>query len=219
MSSRLAKRVATVSVFAACLGGSMLLTAIPGRAESDDSESRIQQGFSLASGLRLSLKGKNRAMVGLGSYLVNGVGGCNDCHTNPPYPEGGDPTLGQPKKINVAAYLGGGMEFIPAHPGFHAIVSRNLTPDKTGLPEGGATFEEFRSMIRTGVDPDQAHPEYRTVPGRHAVARLSGHDRSRPSSDLRISECGPLRRRRSRASEPAADRHSMPVIRRGTRRS
>ena len=34
---------------------------------------------------------------------------------------------------------------------------RNLTPDKTGRPEGGASFEEFHGIMRTGIDPDQAH--------------------------------------------------------------
>ncbi len=28
-------------------------------------------------------------------------------------------------------------------PNFHAIVSRNLSPDKSGLPEGGSSFQEF----------------------------------------------------------------------------
>jgi hypothetical protein len=28
---------------------------------------------------------KDFVFVGLGSYLVNAAGGCNDCHTNPPY--------------------------------------------------------------------------------------------------------------------------------------
>lgn len=156
-------RLTTVIVFAAVVCGWVLVNVVPGRADGDDrddSESRIQQGFALVSGLHLNLKGKNRAQVGLGSYLVNGVGGCNDCHTNPPFADGGDPTLGQPKRINADVYLGGGTLFIPASPGFRAIVSRNLTPDKTGLPEGGASFEEFRSIIRTGVDPDRAHPEY-----------------------------------------------------------
>jgi hypothetical protein len=37
------------------------------------------------------------------------------------------------------------------------IVSRNLTPDKTGLPEGGRTFEEFRFIIQTGTDLDGLH--------------------------------------------------------------
>ena len=49
----------------------------------------------------LNLRGKNPALVGLGSYLVNAVGGCNDCHTNPPYATGGDPHLGQPKVVNA----------------------------------------------------------------------------------------------------------------------
>jgi hypothetical protein len=38
------------------------------------------------------------------------------------------------------------------------IYPRNLTPDKTGLPEGGATFEEFRTIMRTGKDFDHLHP-------------------------------------------------------------
>jgi hypothetical protein len=160
MSARTRRLIVTVIVYASVVSGSLLLNVLAGRADDDDNDPRVAKGFALVSGLKLNLKGKNRELVGLGSYLVNGVGGCNDCHTNPPYPAGGDPTMGQPKKINVAAYLAGGMEFIPASPGFHAIVSRNLTPDKTGKPEGGSSFEEFRSILRTGIDPDHAHPEY-----------------------------------------------------------
>jgi hypothetical protein len=162
MSARNRRLIVTLIVYASFVGGSLLLNVLPGKASDDDhdQDSRVARGFALVSGLKLNLKGKDRGLVGLGAYLVNGVGGCNDCHTNPPYPAGGDPTMGQPKKINVAAYLAGGMEFIPASPGFHAIVSRNLTPDKTGKPEGGASFQEFRSIMRTGVDPDHAHPEY-----------------------------------------------------------
>ena len=55
---------------------------------------------------------------------------------------------------------GGGRDFGPypssASP-IH-IVSRNLTPDHTGLPIGGDSFNEFRQTIRTGVDPDLLHP-------------------------------------------------------------
>jgi hypothetical protein len=39
-----------------------------------------------------------------------------------------------------------------------AITSRNLTPDKTGRPVGGRTFEEFLYIIRTGADLDHVHP-------------------------------------------------------------
>jgi hypothetical protein len=38
------------------------------------------------------------------------------------------------------------------------IVSRNLTPDKTGRPEGGNTFSDFKLIMRTGKDLDHAHP-------------------------------------------------------------
>ena len=113
---------------------------------------RIKQGFDVAP-VQLSFQHKDRALVGLGSYLVNAVGGCNDCHTNPPYKYGGDPSLGQPKQINTKHYLAGGTAFGP-------FVSRNLTPEDVGtpphhkfLPEGH-TFEQFLHIIRTGFNDD-----------------------------------------------------------------
>jgi len=55
--------------------------------------------------------------------------------------------------------LGGGRTFASQVPwATPIIVSRNLTPDKTGLPEGGRTFAEFRFIIRTGTDLDHVHP-------------------------------------------------------------
>ncbi len=106
-------------------------------------ESRIRIGLSI-SPVPLNLVKKNRALVGLGSYIVNAQGGCNDCHTNPPFAEGGDPFLGQPKHINQAGYLGGGVAFGP-------FVSRNLTPNRLGLP-AGLTYERFAETMRTGRD-------------------------------------------------------------------
>jgi hypothetical protein len=38
------------------------------------------------------------------------------------------------------------------------IISRNLTPDKNGRPEGGRTLEEFKEILRTGKDFDNIHP-------------------------------------------------------------
>ncbi|MBL8250716.1 MAG: cytochrome C [Candidatus Competibacter sp.] len=112
--------------------------------------STVRQGFAIAP-VPLDLRGKSRALVGLGSYIVNAQGACNDCHTAPAYAPGGDPFKGQPEQINTVGYLGGGVSFGP-------IVSRNLTPDKNGLP-GGASLDEFVEIMRTGVDPDQAHPQ------------------------------------------------------------
>ena len=130
---------------------------------SDDP--RIQKGFAIAP-VRLNLAGKNQALVGLGSYLVNAVGDCNGCHSAGPeteYTPSGNPYLLPPvysgkKQVNPATYLGGGNNFGPLVPGSPDIVTRNLTPDKSGLPEGGHTFAEFRKIIKTGIDMDHLHP-------------------------------------------------------------
>jgi hypothetical protein len=129
--------------------------------DNDSNESKIRQGFEIAP-VPLNLKGKNRELVGLGSYLVNAVGDCNGCHTKSPdaeYVFGGIPYFGQkPTKVNPATYLSGGQSFGSLVPESAEIISRNLTPDKTGRPEGGNTFEEFRQIIRTGIDLDKLHP-------------------------------------------------------------
>ena len=75
----------------------MFFSSTRGKADDDESESRIKRGFAIVP-VKLNLVEKNRAWVGLGSYLVNAVGGCNDCHTNPSYTTGGNPFLGQPQQ-------------------------------------------------------------------------------------------------------------------------
>lgn len=111
---------------------------------------RVERGYKIAP-VRLSLRGKDPVLVGLGSYLVNAAGGCNDCHTNPPFAEGGDPFAGQPKKVNAENYLAGGTAFGP-------FISRNLTPDANGLP-AGLTYAQFKQTMRTGIDLKNAHPQ------------------------------------------------------------
>jgi hypothetical protein len=114
-------------------------------------EERIARGFEIAP-VPLDLRGKDAGLVGLGSYLVNAVGGCNDCHTNPPYRPGGDPFQGEPGRINTSRYLAGGTHFGPV------IVSRNLTPQAGGRP-AGLTFNEFRLVMRTGADLKNLPPQ------------------------------------------------------------
>lgn len=132
-------------------------------AEDDDldNQSRIEKGFDIAP-VKLNLHGKDRDLVGLGSYWVNGPGSCNGCHNPGPgenqFVTGGNPYFGQPEQINKATYLGGGRDFGPLIPGSADIIARNLTPDKTGLPEGGHTYAEFVQIMRTGVDMDHLHP-------------------------------------------------------------
>jgi mono/diheme cytochrome c family protein len=112
---------------------------------------RIVRGYEVAP-VRLDLRKKDYALVGLGSYLVNVAGACGDCHTTPTFAPGGDPFRGQPKRVNGVNHLAGGVAFGP-------FVSRNLTPDpQTGRP-ANLTFEQFRQTMRTGVDLKNAHPQ------------------------------------------------------------
>jgi hypothetical protein len=107
-------------------------------------DTRVAIGFRI-SPVQLDLRGKNPAMVGLGSYVVNAAGACNDCHTHPSYAPGGDPFQGQPEMINTELFLSGGRQFGP-------IVAPNITPDENGRP-GGYTADEFLALMRTGHDP------------------------------------------------------------------
>ena len=104
---------------------------------------RIARGLEIAP-VPLNLQGLDRDLVGLGSYLVNGPGGCNGCHTSPAFLPDGDPFLGQPTAINVAGYLAGGAEFGP-------FVSRNITPDASGQP-AGLSYDQFLQVMRQGTD-------------------------------------------------------------------
>ncbi|HSQ67763.1 MAG TPA: hypothetical protein VLM85_31345 [Polyangiaceae bacterium] len=78
------------------------------------------------------LTGPEIEQVGQGSYLVNAVGGCGDCHNNP----------------TNNAFLAGGNKF--AIGGSNFVTARNLTPDTaTGLQ---LTKDELITAIRTGKD-------------------------------------------------------------------
>jgi hypothetical protein len=117
-----------------------------------DSNSEVQIGFAIAP-VHLNLNGKNSALVGKGSYIVNAKGDCNGCHNSPDL--GGEwaanhnPFFGQPKMVNAQGYLGGGSQFGPfpgkgiGGVGPLIMYSRNLTPNESGLPEGGHTFRSF----------------------------------------------------------------------------
>ena len=123
----------------------LMCTLLPTAPAWSAGQSRIERGFEIAP-VPLDLLGKNRGLVGLGSYIVNAQGGCNDCHTHPNFAPGGDPYQGQPEQINTDEYLAGGRVFGP-------FTSANITPDASGKP-AGLTFAEFRQVLRTGHDPD-----------------------------------------------------------------
>jgi hypothetical protein len=159
-----------VMVLAGMLNGSS-----PVRAQDNQQALPTDEATEVEIGLRISpvplnLAGKNLNLVGLGSYIVNAVSDCNSCHNGgqPPnfnYAAGGNPYFGQPQKTDPTVYMSGGQDFgpavPPATPGAYAgpdIISRNLTPDRAGLPEGGHTLAQFKQIIRTGIDLDHLHP-------------------------------------------------------------
>jgi len=128
----------------------------------------------------INMTGKDPKLVGLGSFIVNGQADCNGCHGSDPaheYLPTNNPYFRKPNnspaKYNQATYLNGGQNFGPVGPGivqdpnsplFGApglgpnIISRNLTPDKSGNPEGGNDLQTFMKILRKGHDFDKLHP-------------------------------------------------------------
>jgi hypothetical protein len=193
-TQRLAKMAAGAVLTLALIVLAGMLRSTPRVKAQDwdnDEASLVRIGFEIAP-VPLNLEGKDRDLVGLGSFLVNAVGDCNGCHTgglapNFNYANNHNPYFGQPAKNDPSTYLSGGTDFGPAVPpsppgGFAFypwatppapssyppaayggyvgpnMITRNLTPDKTGLPEGGHTLEEFMTILKTGKDFDHLHP-------------------------------------------------------------
>jgi hypothetical protein len=149
------------------------LSSVKVHADEEDSQENL-----VAIGLRIAPSfidkvGKDPDLVGLGSFIVNGQADCNGCHGSDPaneyLPQNNPyflPPNNFPARYNQATYLNGGQNFGPAGPGVVQdpnsplyggaglgpnIISRNLTPDNTGNPEGGHDFESFKRIMRRGT--------------------------------------------------------------------
>lgn len=105
----------------------------------------VLRGFTiqpLAQPDLTSLAPSEQSLFGRGSYLVNAVGRCNECHTNPPR------NL-VTQKINTAAYLAGGMVFAaPAGQLLKRSMSRNLCGAANGYT---APFTDFAVTLASGL--------------------------------------------------------------------
>src|SRR5215831_8612899 len=83
------------------------------RQHEDDDELEVQTGFRIVPpNIKLNLEGKDIELVGLGSYIVNAQGACNDCHTCPSYKPGHNPFpppvgVSGDGQINSANYMAG----------------------------------------------------------------------------------------------------------------
>ena len=84
-------------------------------------------------------------LVERGSYLVNNVGGCNDCHT-PMTPQGPD----------MQHALQGAELVIQLRPGVD-VPWAATAPQTAGGP-AGYTDEQFASFLQNGERPDGTHP-------------------------------------------------------------
>ena len=147
--------------------------------KADSEQSQIAIGWRIAPSF-INAQGKDHALVGLGSFIVNGQADCSGCHgsdpanaylpTNNPYFLS-PPNMG-PRAYNQAYYLNGGQNFGPVGPGIVKdmtsplyagpglgpnIITRNLTPDHTGNPAGGVDLATFMTIMRTGHDFDELH--------------------------------------------------------------
>ena len=85
------KHITVVATLAALIMAGLAIYPGAGRAEKDKDDddnnaSQIQVGFRAAP-VTLNLAGKNRGLVGLGSYLVNVAAECNGCHSAGPQTE------------------------------------------------------------------------------------------------------------------------------------
>jgi len=161
----------------------MQLGSVKVHADDNDGNNGSEE-YLAAIGLRIApsfinVGGKDRTLVGLGSFIVNAQADCNGCHGSDPaneYLPTNNPFFlapnNSPAKFNQATYLNGGQNFGPAGPGvvknvnsplYYApglgpnIITRNLTPDYTGNPEGGNNLATFMTIMRTGNDFDKLH--------------------------------------------------------------
>jgi hypothetical protein len=148
--------------------GTPALSENRGDGDGDGDEARVRRGFEIVPpGVLLNLVGKKRALVGLGSYIVN-TGGCIDCHTHPTYSVGGDPFKGEPERVNAEQYLSGGRTFGP-------FKAPNLTPDFAGKP-AGLTLVDFIKTLRTGHNPNDPPGSILQVMPWPVYGKMTDHD-------------------------------------------
>jgi hypothetical protein len=124
--------------------------------KKDSTDARVERGLTMAPVL-LNLNGLSKRSVGLGSYLVNAVSSCADCHSCPMYVPGQSPFKGGSGALDATHYLGGGVPFGPT------LKAPSITPDAQGRP-AGMTAAEFVQTMRTGHTPHEPNDILEIMP-------------------------------------------------------
>jgi hypothetical protein len=98
------------------------------------------------------------ALYGRGSYLINAVIGCPNCHTHPD--RTGTSMTAVPTAVNTPAYLMGGEVWLAGPLAPTVRVVRSTTANLVGATNGffaqpGTTFSVFLATITEGVHADE----------------------------------------------------------------
>jgi hypothetical protein len=146
-------------------------------------EERIAAGYSITQA-PVDLHGKDPLQVGIGSYIVNGTGVCNHCHSvdqyhKAQYPQTTAAQTGNPYYLPppFGPYSGGILNgratflidhttFLAGGQDFGAVRSKNLTPSPNGnvatptdstpyYAGGGIDWITYWGVLHNGVDIDQ----------------------------------------------------------------
>jgi hypothetical protein len=126
-------------------------------SDTDRIRPNVDRGLAISPLVQPRDLDDERHRFGRGSYLVNAIGDCTGCHTNP---------LANPitLRLSTATFLSGGRVFIPPPPVQSELhearaFSANLTGQNHGFfHEPDSTFERFRTVIQTGTHADETPP-------------------------------------------------------------
>ncbi len=136
-----------------------------------DGSFQFQRGLAVSPEADVRHLRGDRREFGLGSYIVNTMTHCEDCHTNPDR----RPDF----KINTAAYLTGGAVYAvppPLQPvlGQVRAMSANLTGAVNGFyAEPGVNYALFRAIMKTGTHADESPPRPLGFPMNIIAANLA----------------------------------------------
>ncbi|MFT5367047.1 MAG: mono/diheme cytochrome c family protein [Candidatus Latescibacterota bacterium] len=122
-----------------------------------------------------SLSAAERAKVGRGSYLINTIADCSNCHTDGT-PDGNydGGLIPGTFDVNITGYLAGGVNLGPLLGAPFEIFTRNLTPhQETGLT---LTEAQFIQVLRFGADFRRPNGSLRTNPHFPAEFRMTLDD-------------------------------------------